>query len=265
MGFMANFKGNQAHAAHVRGDFDKARKLYEEAYAGGMDNPKVLLAYSVLLLRSQEYDKALEVLRRIEKIPNLPANFRTEMLTNYAIICYKKGRTERGVTVLRDLFRKNKTATIYGALGYLLVEWAAEGAAPETQAAASEAAVSEADVSETALEKEPALTPAQEAKRLCEEALEYDDVDPVFLDNMGQYYYRIQGDREKALGYFQKAIEFKPGAIDTNYFLALYDIERGDLNAAREKLNTSLQGRFSPLNYATPELVQAKLAEISAQ
>ena len=105
----------------------------------------------------------------------------------------------------------------------------------------------------------------QEAKRICEEALDYDDVDPVLLDNMGQYYYRVEGDKEKALTYFKKAIEYKPAAIDTNYFLALYDIENGDRKAAEEKLRTSLSGRFSPLNYATPEIINAKLKEIGAQ
>lgn len=261
MGFMANFKGNQAHAAHVRGDFDKARKLYEEAYAGGLNNPKTLLTYSVLLLRSAEYDKSLEVLRRLEKVPNLPANYRTEMLTNYAIICYKKGKPERGVAVIRDLFRKGKTATLYGVYGYMLVEWASVAKDGEADAENCLAVTEE----ENGQEVKRILTPVQEAKRICEEALDYDDVDPVLLDNMGQYYYRVEGDKEKALTYFKKAIEYKPAAIDTNYFLALYDIENGDRKAAEEKLRTSLSGRFSPLNYATPEIINAKLKEIGAQ
>lgn len=263
MGFMANWKGNQAHAAHVRGDYEKARKLYDEAYAGGMDNPKTLLAYSVLLLREAEYDKSLEVLRRLEKIPKLPDNYRTEMLTNYAIICYKKGKLERSVTVLRDIFRKNKTGTLYGVYGYVLVEWAVAGGASDTQGEEAKGlAVTEEEADGT--EHTRTLTPAQEARKICEEGVDYDDVDPVLLDNMGQYYYRVEGDKEKALTYFKKAIERKPGAIDTNYFLALYDIENGDLKAAEEKLKTSLSGRFSPLNYATPDILNAKLAQIRA-
>lgn len=261
MGFIANLKGNQAHAAHVRGNFEKARELYDQAYAAGLDNPKTLLTYSVLLLRSQEYDKALEVLRKLEKLPNLPANFRTEMLTNYAIICYKKGKLDRGVSVLRDLFRKNKTATIYGAYSYLLVEWAAMQKDAPVKAEAATVLVPEEGAEE---EQAQVLTPEQEAKKICEAALDYDEEDPVFLDNLGQYYYRVEGDKEKALGYFEKAIEFKPAAIDTNYFLALYDIERGDKEKAKEKLEKSLEGRFSPLNYATKELIEAKLAELGA-
>ena len=59
--------------------------------------------------------------------------------------------------------------------------------------------------------------------------------------------------------FFQKAIELKPTQIDTLYFLAQYDIEEGNKDAAREKLEKALKGRFSPLNYATREMVQASL------
>ena len=105
---------------------------------------------------------------------------------------------------------------------------------------------------------------AQEALAFNQEALEYDDSDPVFLDNLGQTYYRLLGDKESAKPYFEKAIEYKPEAIDTNYFLALYDIEEGNLKKAKERLQISLKGLTSPLNFATPEMIQLKLDEINA-
>ena len=88
------------------------------------------------------------------------------------------------------------------------------------------------------------------------EAYEYDDEDAITLDNLGQTYYRLGNDKEKAKLYFEKALEAKPGQIDTLYFLAQYDIEAGDKEAARAKLEKALNGRFSPLNYATREKVQ---------
>ena len=105
---------------------------------------------------------------------------------------------------------------------------------------------------------------AEEALAFNQAALEYDDTDAVFLDNLGQTYYRMLGDKEKAKIYFDKAIAVKPSAIDTNYFLALYDIEAGDIDKAKERLETALEGFTSPLNYATPELIRAKLKEIDA-
>ena len=184
----------------------------------------------MLLLRSEEYEKALEVLRRMEKAPGLTPDLRTQMLTNYAIVCWKRGNTDRAVEVLRELHRKKKNGAIYGTLGFLLIE---QGN-------------------------------AEEALRYNEEAFDYDDEDPVFLDNLGQVYYRLLNDKEKARPYFEKALKLKPGAIDTNYFLALYDEEAGDREAAVKKLRTAQEGKFSPLNYARPEMIRSKLAELGA-
>ena len=127
-------------------------------------------------------------------------------------------------------FRHMKNGTIYSIIGYLKIE----------------------------------KGDAEEALRFNKEALEYDDADPVFLDNLGQTYYRLLGDKQAARPYFDRALAIKPKAIDTNYFLALYDIDEGDLSKARERLNIAKEGFFSPLNYATPELIDKKLAEINA-
>ena len=91
------------------------------------------------------------------------------------------------------------------------------------------------------------------------EAYEYDDEDSITLDNLAQTYYRLGNDKAKAREFFDKAIEIKPTQIDTLYFLAQYDIEAGDRDAARKKLETAAKGRFSPLNYATREMVQSAL------
>jgi len=95
-----------------------------------------------------------------------------------------------------------------------------------------------------------------------QEALEYDDEDPITLDNLGQTYYRLIKDKEKAKEYFHKALEQKPGQIDTLYFLAQMDLEDGDKASAKEKLQKALEGRFSPLNYATKEIIEEQLATL---
>ena len=91
------------------------------------------------------------------------------------------------------------------------------------------------------------------------EAYEYDDEDSITLDNLAQTYYRLGNDKAKAREFFQKALERKSKQIDTLYSLAQYDIEEGNKDAAREKLEKAAKGRFSPLNYATREMVQASL------
>ena len=227
MSFMGNMTGNKALTAHSKGDYRTALKLYEEAYEKGMDKPRLLRGYSVLLIRTSQFDKALEVLKRIEKMP-MDAKEKTDLHINYAIILWQKGHLDRAMEILEDEFRHTKNGTLYSIIGYLKIE--------------------QGD--------------AEEAIRFNKEALEYDDEDPVFLDNLGQTYYRLVGDKETAKIYFDKAIALKPKAIDTNYFLALYDIENGDIESAKDRLDTARVGMFSPLNYATPEMIDAKRDEL---
>jgi len=231
MGFFANLTGQKALTAHGNADYDKALKLYDDAYAKGMDAPRLLRGYSVLLIRTRQFDKALEVLKRMEKAPGLKPKDKAELHTNYAIILWQKGHLDRALEILDDVFRQGKNGTIYSIIGYLKIE----------------------------------KGDAQEALAFNQEALEYDEEDPVFLDNLGQTYYRLLGDKEKALPYFEKAIKKKPSAIDTNYFLALYSMEEGFYDEARRYLETAKAGFFSPLNYATPEMIEEKLAEIEAK
>lgn len=227
MSFMGNMTGNKALTAHSKGDYRTALKLYEEAYEKGMDKPRLLRGYSVLLIRTSQFDKALEVLKRMEKMP-MDAKEKTDLHINYAIILWQKGHLDRAMEILEDEFRHTKNGTLYSIIGYLKIE--------------------QGD--------------AEEAIRFNKEALEYDDEDPVFMDNLGQTYYRLVGDKETAKIYFDKAIALKPKAIDTNYFLALYDIENGDIESAKDRLDTARVGMFSPLNYATPEMIDAKRDEL---
>lgn len=227
MSFMGNMAGNKALSAHNKGDYRTALKLYDEAYAKGMDKPRLLHGYTVLLIRTNQFDKALEVIKKAEKLP-MDAGQKADLHINYAIILWQKGHLDRALEILSDEFRHKKNGTLYAIIGYLKIE--------------------QGD--------------AQEALRFNQEALEYDDEDPVFLDNLAQTYYRLLNDKATAKTYFDKAIARKPKAIDTNYFLALYDIESGNIESAKDRLDTARVGMFSPLNYATPEMIDAKRDEL---
>ena len=53
MSFMGNMIGNKALAAHGKNEYEKAMQLYDEAYEKGMDKPRLLRGYSVLLIRTK--------------------------------------------------------------------------------------------------------------------------------------------------------------------------------------------------------------------
>lgn len=230
MGFMGNMAGRKAMAAHSKGNYEEALKLYEAAYGKGMDNPALLRGYSVLLIRTNHFDQALEVIKLMEKQPNLTQKDRADIHVNYALILWKKGHLDRAMEILEDEFRHIKSGSMYSIIGYLKIE--------------------QGD--------------AEEALRFNKEALDYDDSDPVFLDNLGQTYYRLLGDKQTAKDYFDRAIAVKANAIDTNYFLAQYDIENGDIEKAKARLETARKGFFSPLNYATPEMIDEQLEKLNA-
>lgn len=224
MSLMTAIKARKAASLHSKGDAEGAMKLYKEAIDEGLKDLHAILPYSVLLIRAGKYQEARELLVKAQKYP-MDDNCRRQLFVNYASCVYKMGEIQKGIDLLERQHAKQPSGIVYETLGYLYVE---------------------------AQDTEKALA-------FNTEAYEYDDEDPITLDNLAQTYYRLVGDKEKAKEFFQKAIEVKPGQIDTLYFLAQYDLEAGDKAAAKAKLEKALGGRFSPLNYASRDKVEALL------
>lgn len=229
MNLIASLKARLAAKKLSSGDAAEAKKLYEEAIEAGLTEPRYLLSYSVLLIRDGEFQKARELLVKNQKNPSLTDDTRKQLFVNYAVCVYKLGEPQKGVELLERLHAKEPSGIIYETLGYLYIE------AGDTE----------------------------KALAFNQSALEYDDEDPISLDNLAQTYYRLVGNKAKAREYFEKAHELKRSQIDTLYFLSRYDLEAGDRDAARQKLETALEGRFSPLNFATKELVESELAKLA--
>ena len=222
-------KVRSALMKHQKGKNEEALKDYEALYASGVVSAAYMLPYSVLLLRQENADEAVfekvkEILKKAEKAPDISNDRKQQLFVNYAVANYKLGEIDKAISLLEKSHSKFPCGLTYQTLGFLYIE----------------------------------KGDAEKALAFNQEGLEYDDEDPVVLDNLGQVYYRLLNDKEKALPYFTKAIEIKDTQIDTLYFLASYDIENGQKDKARE----TLEGRFSPLNYATPEKVREKLSAL---
>lgn len=229
MGLMTNLKARNAANLQSKGDIEGALKLYKEAMAEGMNDPRYMLSYSVLLLREGSYQEARELLVKAQHSPALTDDQKATLYVNYAVAVFKLGDLPKAIAVLEGRHAKQPCGLIYETLGYLYVE---------------------------AGDKEKAIA-------YNEEALDYDDEDAITLDNLGQAYYRLLNDKVKAKECFEKALAVKPTQIDTLYFLAQYDMDEGNTEAARQKLETAMEGRFSPLNYTTKEKVQALLDQLA--
>ena len=269
MGLGTMFKANKAYRAQKNGDTAGAMRLYEECFQEGLDDARYVMAYGVLLIRDGQYQKAKDFLVKHQKAPGMTPDQRVNLIVDYAACCFRLGDLDKGVRKLEELYRKGPNGLIYQTLGYLYVEqfdmekkaaFLARETELQEQEAPALAALAEADGAETPRTLEEKWEAGrQKALRFNQEAVEYDDEDPICLDNLAQTWYRVMGDREKAKPFFDKAHAIKPEQIDTLYFLSRYDLERGDKAAAAEKLEKALEGRISVLNYCGREQLEAEI------
>ncbi len=276
MGFLASMKGTMALTAHNKGDVVKAKKLYQEAVAGGAMEARTLLGYSLLLIREGSYEEAMAVLLKAQKSPDLTPDRKSQLFVDYAACCAKTGQIEKGIRLLEKQHRRTPTGLTYQTLGYLYVDHLAQGKPVADESTVvmvpgnNEFADPEPGEGLSVEEKQHIIdanwaAEMEKAEKLLTESIDYDDEDPVCLDNMGQFLYRVKGDKAAAKEWFDKAHEEKPGQIDSLWFLSRYDLDNGDTDAAVEKLETALEGRFSPLNYMDKAGIETEIQRLQAK
>ena len=291
MGVMALMKARKAATLQSKGDVQGAMALYEEALNKGLTDMRMILAYTVLLIRNGQYQKAKDLLVSKQKLP-MSAEQKATLFMNYAVCCFKLGDIDRGIDLMEKQHLHQPMGMIYQTLGYFYVEKydAANKAtllpqlrekAEQEAAEAAERAARIARAAETEDGEEAPAAPAEEpvpvrsaeeiwqaqveeALAFLQGAVEYDDSDPIVLDNLGEFYYRVLQDKEQARPWFDKALEEKEGQIDTLWFLSRYDLEKGDKAKAIARLEKALEGRFSPLNYASKDKVEKEIARLKA-
>ena len=233
--YKAHVTGNQlsekGKAEEARAEHTKAMELYQKAIDGGIKKPVYLMAYGVLLLRFRRYDEAKELFLKAEKNREITKAERTQLRINFAICQWKLGHLDSAIEQLKIVKADGSNGTVYGSLGYILIEKARQ------------------------------TGDFTEALAFNMEALEYDDEDAVILDNLGQLHLAM-GEKEKALDYFTKAHEKKPSQVDTLYYLAKLASERGEKEKAREYLEQALTGNYSALCTTTREQAQELMESI---
>lgn len=276
MGFMATIKAQQAMRAHGKGDLEQAKKLYEEAIDRGLMSARPMLGYAILLIREGSYDKAMPLLIKAQKCPDLTPDQKSQLFVDYAACLMKKGELDKAIHLLEKQHNRAPIGLTYQTLGYMYVE-KYSGAKPVAEAEPEKAAealeMPDTEASTEAAEEQPKVKTQEDIDRewqegidkmfaFIQESVDYDDEDPVCLDNLGQTYYRVTGEKDKAKEWFEKAHAEKDSQIDTLWFLSRYDLEAGDKAAAIAKLEKALDGRFSPLNFCTKDMVREEVERL---
>lgn len=276
MGFMATIKAQQAMRAHGKGDLEQAKKLYEEAIDKGLMSARPMLGYAILLIREGSYDKAMPLLIKAQKCPDLTPDQKSQLFVDYAACLMKKGELDKAIHLLEKQHNRAPIGLTYQTLGYMYVE-KYSGAKPVAEAEPEKAAealeMPDTEASTEAAEEQPKVKTQEDIDRewqegidkmfaFIQESVDYDDEDPVCLDNLGQAYYRVTGEKDKAKEWFEKAHAEKDSQIDTLWFLSRYDLEAGDKAATIAKLEKALDGRFSPLNFCTKDMVREEVERL---
>ena len=235
-----------------------------------------MLAYSLLLIREGSYEQAMALLLKIQKAPDLTPDRKSQLFVDYAACCAKTGQLDKGVALLEKQHNRTPIGLTYQTLGYLYVEQLAQGkpVADENTVVMVPGPYEYSDPVPgeglTVAQKQAILDEQWAAKmdkaiKLIDASLEYDDEDPICLDNKGQFYYRVLGDKAAAKEWFDKAYEEKPNQIDSLWFLSRYDVENGNTEAAIEKLETAVDGRFSPLNFVDKATIEAEIKRLKGE
>lgn len=227
MSLMGNLYGFLGYYNHSRGNLEKAQQLYEKSQKLGTNKPNYLLSYGVLMLKEGKFEKAKELFSTV--LVNMPAKeqHKTMAKMNISLAYWKLGDIDVAIEMLEEVHRKHRSGKVYGTLGYLLIQ--------------------KGDL-ERALEYNL-------------EALDYDDEDPVILDNLGQIYYKM-GDMDKAKEFFQKAEEGKEDQAVTLYHLGLIYSQEGDKELAKEKLEKALTCNITPLSAVTRQDIEKGLRDL---
>jgi len=228
MGLIGNIYGMLGYYCHVRDKLERAMRFYERGMAHDMSRPSYKLAYGVLLLKSGQFQKAKDIFSSVLIDPRYNDSVRNTAKLNLSLAYWKLGDIDTAIEMLKELHRKQRTARIYGTLGYLLIE----------------------------------KGNLEEAFKYNLEAVKYDDEDPVILDNLAQTYY-MMGKLKEAKKYFEKAESLKEDQVSTLYYLGCIYEQEGNLQAAREKLEKALECNINPLSTVTREAIQQKLDEVN--
>lgn len=248
--------GNKAYRNHVdagklagEGKVDQAKekyqtalKLYEEAVALGNNAPNILQAYSLLLMREGQFEKARDIMLNMSKLKTLSKDDWFQLRIQYSIYHWKMGDLDKAIETIERAAAYKMNGSVYGTLGMYWVDKARQTG-----------------------DFAPALD-------FNEKAMDYDDEDAATLDNMGQLYEAMaeaEGAGEKAdeyraraMDYYRKARKEKPRQITTIYYLARLFHRQGEDEKARKLLSVRDTLYFSAICPVTPQMMEALAKEV---
>jgi len=215
-----------ANINYGKGDMDKTLHWYSKAYKADKSKAATAITYAYLLLKNGNIDESEKVFKHIFKL-NLGQDEKMLAKSNYALLIWKKGDLDAAVNLLEEVTESYKTTATYGSLGYLLIL--------------------KGDL--------------DRALEFNLEAYDYNNTNPIILDNLGQTYY-LRGEQDKAVEIYEKLMPSNPSFPSAYYNYGLVLLKNGEYEKALENMEKALNFIFSPLSAIQKSDIEAKIEEI---
>ena len=217
---------SRAYAAFRKGNLPAVKSAFALAEAAGRMNLDATVSFAYLLLKDGEAEQAGVLLNRTLQFGRRGRALKTPQIrlvqTYRSLVLWKSGQLDAAVELLEGLLADGyRTLTLYGNLGYLLIEqknWA-------------------------------------RAEVVCLEAAEWDSEGKVILDNLG-YLYLCQEKWEQAGEVYARLLPLDPQFPEAWWNAGLVAVHQGDPVEARRLWEKALSLPFSALSTVEREEIE---------
>lgn len=218
---------------YKKGEYGKACEKYKKAFKTKRLSPDMEIYCGYILLKEGDYKMCEEIFARVEK-RKLSERQKLSFETNKALLEWKSGRLDKAIEMLGGVWQQEKSITVAGTLGALMLIAARENG------------------------------DYRKALEFCEETNEMFTYEKTIMANLGEAYY-CTGDNESALRVFGELMDCGTTSPAPLYYYALAFLKAGQRDEAIDMLRQALRRRFSHLATIDRKTVKDKLDEITAE
>lgn len=208
------------------GNRQLALSLLDKAYTMNPSNPVTAANYAYLSLRDGQIDKANQLIEPLLHNKSVTPQMRTSITMTRSLILWKQDKLDEALGLLESMQEKIKTTVLYGSLGYFYIE--------------------KGDLDQ-------ALTYNLEA-------LDYNDTDPIILDNL-LLTYILRSEWEQASEIAEKLMAVSPKFPEAYYHDGLLKLHEEDYSGALERFDTALSKNFTAVSTESREEIERKREE----
>lgn len=219
-----SFKGR---IEYKEGNLEEAVKWYKKATESKKAGADVIIIYGFILFKMGKTEEAEKIFLSV--IQNSKSSDEKNMAkSNLSLILWKKGELDKAISTLKEVILEYKTSSIYGSLGYLVIE----------------------------------KGNLDEALEINLEAYDYNCDNTVIQDNLAHLYH-LRGELDKAGEIFVKLIKNKPHFPEAYFDYGQYLEDCGKAKEAVEMYQKALSCQFNYNSTVTREIVQECYEKVS--